>query len=837
MKKDIYLSNYCHADHVWTNTRPWHMSRYLRSVNLALNVIKENPEFVYVIDNYCHFLQPFFENFPERVEELKKAVENGNIVFLNGGFSLPRPTRRAEEEFVRNVVKGKKVFEDIGGKKVKTFYNADTAAGHTQLPQILKLSEHENYIFWRPELALDYKKIPKRFHWKGLDGTKISACRVIYSSYFNDNYLGENYEYEKAKEGFEKEIESRAYLLDGNKVLMFEGIDDCLPCMGALDTPAPTFDFIKEYNAKNENKVAYASPDKYFDDSNSGIPEFNGVIEQCDVAFNLPTKMPEHSLYRKRIEIIYALLKLESLSAICQKFANIATEKAFFDRLWDCVFLISGHAEDNAIDDELVYLLNRVNQGIYEIEEETLRLKSEFTKKVKGCDNDYIIFNFDGRKRYKNVKVHITSANGVHDFIIKDAKGNQIDYQITRLYKNDKPYKSFYYSAADVLVRLELPAMGYERLSVEFSDKNLELKVPLTMVYGSACGEKVEETVCVDNGLYQIKFGSKGIESITDHNGRNFSGAFGTVNFERTESPESWWSNMPTVQTFTQENFECRILSKGELCNKFEILGRVGDHGVRQIVTIEKGNPLIGFHTEIDCVNDCGRFWAKFGCDKDTDLRVGVPFGEEERMLELESYDYEDAEQNIRGLFHYGDYIKAKNGKEKFGITNVNLCTGAKHMDDGIYLFLRRMFGKSYRNDDPEIAWYNQCDKFNKATGIMDFEYGLCPFVDDINLAVIAKEDLIKSESVKKYENKGDLDALGSAFEIKTQNVAVSSFRKVDNGYELRVFETNGIDGKLEIESEFKDACVVNLNGKRIDDNVNKIAPYQIKTIRYKDIK
>lgn len=130
---------------------------------------------------------------------------------------------------------------------------------------------------------------------------------MCYLSYFVDNFLGENYKFDKAKDGFDKEIEERAYLLDGDRVLMFEGIDDCIPLMGALDTPSPAFDFIKEYNQKTDNKIFSPSPEDYFNDSNQNLKEVNGVIEQTDVAFNLPSKMPGHSLYRKRIEIVYLL--------------------------------------------------------------------------------------------------------------------------------------------------------------------------------------------------------------------------------------------------------------------------------------------------------------------------------------------------------------------------------------------------------------------------------------------------------------------------------------------------------------------------------------------------
>ena len=98
----------------------------------------------------------------------------------------------------------------------------------------------------------------------------------------------------------------------------------------------------------------------------------------------------------------------------------------------------------------------------------------------------------------------------------------------------------------------------------------------------------------------------------------------------------------------------------------------------------------------------------------------------------------------------------------------------------------------------------------------------------------MAKENLIKTDSVKKYANGGKLSAKGSLFDIKNNNVAISSFRKVDKGYELRVFETDGKEEELRIVDAFNKRQVVDLIGNKLTEGVNKISPYQIKTILYK---
>ena len=98
----------------------------------------------------------------------------------------------------------------------------------------------------------------------------------------------------------------------------------------------------------------------------------------------------------------------------------------------------------------------------------------------------------------------------------------------------------------------------------------------------------------------------------------------------------------------------------------------------------------------------------------------------------------------------------------------------------------------------------------------------------------MSKDSLIKADSVKKYESGGKLLATGSLFDIKNKNVAVSSFRKVNKGYELRIFETDGKKGDLCIIDAFNKKQVIDLTGKKLTDNVDKILPYQIKTILYK---
>ena len=58
--KRIYVVPYSHHDHAWTNTRQWHVWRYIEGFCKVLDVMRENPEYTLLIDNVLHSLDAFY---------------------------------------------------------------------------------------------------------------------------------------------------------------------------------------------------------------------------------------------------------------------------------------------------------------------------------------------------------------------------------------------------------------------------------------------------------------------------------------------------------------------------------------------------------------------------------------------------------------------------------------------------------------------------------------------------------------------------------------------------------------------------------------------------------
>ena len=48
---EIHLIPYMHCDFSWTNSRKWHIWRYITGYKKALEIMRDDPEYTYVLDN------------------------------------------------------------------------------------------------------------------------------------------------------------------------------------------------------------------------------------------------------------------------------------------------------------------------------------------------------------------------------------------------------------------------------------------------------------------------------------------------------------------------------------------------------------------------------------------------------------------------------------------------------------------------------------------------------------------------------------------------------------------------------------------------------------------
>ena len=112
------------------------------------------------------------ENDPVMFEEIRSRVKEGRWEIVGGMWIQPDCNIPSGESFARHVLYSQRYFMDKFGKTAKVGYNVDSFGHNGMLPQILKKSGMDYYVFQRPG---DHEKtLPGNVvWWESPDGSRV----------------------------------------------------------------------------------------------------------------------------------------------------------------------------------------------------------------------------------------------------------------------------------------------------------------------------------------------------------------------------------------------------------------------------------------------------------------------------------------------------------------------------------------------------------------------------------------------------------------------------------------------------------------------------------------
>lgn len=475
---EIHIIPYCHADYAWTHSRQWHIERYILIINEVLDIMKNNSDYTWMIDNYQHFIEPFFEYCPSRIEEFKQRIKEKRIEITNGIFSLVRASQIGEETFIRNIALGKKFFKQILPEiDINIYHNVDVAIGHSQLPQILKLGGYDYYRAWRPQGAMDFNGIPRQFKWRGLDGTEIITSRGFYGGFGDTTYMDKDLQTdwnEITLEFFHKEIKDIMENSCCKDLWISQGMDDARPLRDLNDKPSRILEFIKKLNNKEKINIHYSTAkDYYMKLSAQNLAIVNGVLDACDVGYNIPTK-GEKGLWRMRKILERQVIKAETLLAFSSIINNQQHSEHYEDKinnLWMKLLKLSGHAMEFLFEDDYQDIYDMGLNCLYEAQSLINKAKHAISEKIETRSNrQYVVFNTLNWEREEFILLNIPSVKGTGKLCITDPYGKELEYQVINVSKGDINYLNTKYDEISVLTRVKIPPLGYSTINV-FIDK------------------------------------------------------------------------------------------------------------------------------------------------------------------------------------------------------------------------------------------------------------------------------------------------------------------------------------------------------------------------------
>ena len=240
----LHLIGNAHIDPVWLWRWQEGFSEILSTFRSALDRMKEFPDFRFT--SACAVYYEWVRKAdPAMFEEIRQRVREGRWAIVGGWFLQPDCNIPDGESFARHALISQRFFRDAFGVTARTGYNVDSFGHNASIPQILRRSGMENYVFMRP---MEHEKHMDAdlFLWQSPDGSRVRAYRIQGCYNISGEEAGQKIRDQKAR------CEAQ-----GSDGMAFYGIGN--------HGGGPTVRLLKEIRAMNLPDTVFSTPDRFFD--------------------------------------------------------------------------------------------------------------------------------------------------------------------------------------------------------------------------------------------------------------------------------------------------------------------------------------------------------------------------------------------------------------------------------------------------------------------------------------------------------------------------------------------------------------------------------------------
>lgn len=258
----LHLVSNAHLDPVWMWEWEEGAAEAISTFRTAADLCEEFDGFVFN-HNEAVLYQWIEEYEPELFERIRRLVSDGRWHIMGGWFLQPDCNMPSGESFVRQIIEGRRYFQEKFGVRPTTAINFDPFGHNRGLVQILTKSGYDSYLFCRPQ-----KDVPlpaEDFTWVGFDGSTVTGHRVL--SFYNSG-LG------KAREKVEKWIEDNP---DKRVGMVLWGVGNHGGGPSRQDLRA----LAELQQSANGRRIAHSTPEAYFEEirsSGTELPRYEGEI-------------------------------------------------------------------------------------------------------------------------------------------------------------------------------------------------------------------------------------------------------------------------------------------------------------------------------------------------------------------------------------------------------------------------------------------------------------------------------------------------------------------------------------------------------------------------------
>lgn len=642
-KKTGYVIPHTHWDREWRYPI-WENRLYLRDLmDELLDTLEKNEGYQsFLLDGQVVAALDYLEVCPEQRERLENMIRE-NRIQIGPWYTLPDLYPISGESMVRNLLKGKKEAEKLGGY-LKVGYESFGWGQPSQLPQIYKGFDIDTVIISK---NVDKTRAPKsEFKWIGADGTEVLATRLgedARANFFMNAYLQimtgkayktEEYEYHYGQDGqVYHQADGKQHIQDYFRIENTEYIhkdevkaatekawngmqaswleDDRAMMDGTDSTTAQPLlmELLKEINVQNEEiEFKSSSMEEYVQVLKEKLPmdkllEIHGEMRDgptTSLSGNALMTRPHIKSLNKQVQN-KLFGQAEPMSTLLYMMGD-EYETQFLEKALDYMLLshphdsINGVTQDKTVSD-VIYRLSQAEEladAVYNRGIQKVLQKIDLSKYAKD-DILFVVFNPTAKPRNEVMKVYIDTPQdrNIWDFKIMDSDGNIREIQeIERteavspvVHLHSRPFPYYTDRHAVWFETGEIPAGGYQVYAL--TDCNTFIRK--TKFWAKTRKTKGEEIglSCteMDNGILKVVVNQDGSLTITD---KRTGEVYGPLNyFESTGDVGDYWMYYPPYnnQTYTSRGLQASIYmtDNGSLSSTIvaEIMMELPEHGNR----------------------------------------------------------------------------------------------------------------------------------------------------------------------------------------------------------------------------------------------------------------
>lgn len=613
-KKKYYLVGNAHLDPVWQWQWQEGSAEAKATIRSALDRMKEFPEFRFVCSSASVY--QWVEEFaPEMFEEVKERIKEGRFIIVGGWHVQPDCNLPSGEGFARQSLYAQRYFKENFGVTAKVGYDVDSFGHNIMLPQILKKSGMDSYIFMRPgphekEMESDI------FEWVSPDGSSVTTYKILDPYCFNFKSV--------------EELEDRCSFLDENTHTEL----DVLPLFYGVGNHGggPTIrnlEILREYREKHgEKELIFSDVHDFFEEVRSlgiKLPEHHDDLQHHAAGCYATVSEIKDGIRRAET----ALIAAESYNVLAGKLCAKKPGTKEFEKAWKNVCFCHFHDSMDGCSIKEVYEDTEYMLGVAKntaaVEEnnalQTISWAIDTSDTSLGLP--VVVFNPHGFDATWLVKVNKQYPR------VLDAEGKEVPSQLV----HSTTYECFW--RKDTLFEAKAPALGYavyylagdgqtEKLSGNTETENIAAAQKEICSNGMEAEEKETEPyvkaiewtgyltanehggTVLENDIYRIQFElySGYITSFADkRTGKEIITNRAAVPVVIDEYYHDTWSHAKNFFTDEMARFsdaKVTVVENGPVRATVKVVNRYNDSTLTQYFSLTPGSEKLKVRAHVD---------------------------------------------------------------------------------------------------------------------------------------------------------------------------------------------------------------------------------------------